>query len=534
MLIEYIKENKLYKTSMSNEDLEIIINDYNNNYKCDVIVKNDITLNKAIISLNNFINSNDLYFLNGYQSWTDTHLTNMEMVEKNILKMPKFITEKFGMLDYGDAKFYEYNKNKLHGYDLFYIKGNKNDFFYNLNYKQAYLIFEIIKNTKVLNLISDVKDKTLKTGETFTIFNYKYFDNYSSGLANFKKDFVSQSNKKILGYSSWYNYYQNINEEIILKDLEALDNRFDLFQIDDGYETFVGDWLDIDSKKFKNGLEEIVNKIHKKGMLAGIWLAPFVCETNSRLFKEHNDWIKKYPDGSLVKGGGNWSSFYALDLEKNEVREYITNCLNRYMDLGFDYFKLDFIYAASIVNNKNKTKAETQRESYEFLRSILKNKLILGCGNSLFSSSNIFDYSRVGCDTSLIFDDIWYMKHFHRERNSTKHTIVDTITRSIFDNALFLNDPDSFILRDENNKLSKAQKNALITINAIFGSILMTSDNIKTYDKEKNEILDNALNIFYNATNKYFDVKNNIYTIHYTLLNKEYIIKYDSKKGILL
>ena len=204
------------------------------------------------------------------------------------------------------------------------------------------------------------------------------------------------------------------------------------------------------------------------------------------------------------------------------------------MDLGFDYFKLDFIYAASIVNNKNKTKAETQRESYEFLRSILKNKLILGCGNSLFSSSNIFDYSRVGCDTSLIFDDIWYMKHFHRERNSTKHTIVDTITRSIFDNALFLNDPDSFILRDENNKLSKAQKNALITINAIFGSILMTSDNIKTYDREKNEILDNALNIFYNATNKYFDVKNNIYTIHYTLLNKEYIIKYDSKKGILL
>ena len=36
---------------------------------------------------------------------------------------------------------------------------------------------------------------------------------------------------------------QDINEKIILRDLDALDSRFELFQIDDGYETFVGDWL---------------------------------------------------------------------------------------------------------------------------------------------------------------------------------------------------------------------------------------------------------------------------------------------------
>ncbi len=534
MLLEYIKENKIYKTESSNEDLEIIIDCATNNFKYSIISKTNITLISATILKENIINSKDLYFLNGYQSWTDTHLTNINFVEKNILKMPKFITEKFGMRDYGDAKFYNYKKNKLHSYDLFYIKGSRNDFFYNLNYKNAYLIFEINKKTKTLNLISDIKGKVLKKDESFILFNFKYFDTYELGLSSFKEDFKSSKNKKILGYSSWYNYYQNINEDIILNDLEALDNRFDLFQIDDGYETFVGDWLDIDSNKFKHGLSSIVEKIHQKGMLAGIWLAPFVCETNSKLFKNHNDWIKKYPDGSLVKGGGNWSSFFALDLEKSEVKEYISSCLKYYIDLGFDYFKLDFIYAGSIVNNKGKTKAETQRESYEFLRMILKNKLILGCGNNLFSSANIFDYSRVGCDTSLIFDDFWYMRHFHRERNSTKHTIVDTITRSIFDDVLFLNDPDSFILRDENNKLSFSQKIALITINAIFGSILMTSDNIKTYDKEKNKVLDNALDIFYNATNKYYEVKNNIYTIYYTLQDREFVIKYDSKKGILL
>ena len=43
--------------------------------------------------------------------------------------------------------------------------------------------------------------------------------------------------KKLFGYTSWYNYYQNINESIILRDLDALDSRFELFQIDAATET---------------------------------------------------------------------------------------------------------------------------------------------------------------------------------------------------------------------------------------------------------------------------------------------------------
>ncbi len=534
MIFKYIKEGKVFETENSNSDVEIVTSNTTNHVYVKVIAKTNIELLDVVLSFENIIYDKDFYFLNGYQSWTDTHLTNIKFVEKDILKMPKLITQKFGLLDYGDSKFYEYNKNILHGYDLFYSIGNKECFFYNLNFTKAYLIFEINKKDKLLNLISNTQGKILSNGESFVVFDFKNFNNYNEGLENFKKDFVSRSNKKILGYSSWYNYYQNINEEIISQDLDSLDSRFDLFQIDDGFETFVGDWLDIDKNKFPNGLNAVMNKIHDKNMLAGIWLAPFVCETNSKLFKEHNDWIKRNKDGSLVTSGGNWSSHYALDLEKTEVREYIKKCLEYYMGLGFDYFKLDFIYAASIVKNKGKTRAETQRESYEFLRNILKDKLILGCGNSLFSSTNLFDYSRVGCDTSLKFDDVWYMKYLHRERNSTKNTIVDTITRSIFNERLFLNDPDSFILRDTNNDLSNEQKVALITINAIFGSILMTSDNIKTYDNDKQQILEEALNIFKNAYNKSYEINGSIYTITYYIDNKKYTIKYNAKKGVLL
>jgi alpha-galactosidase len=43
------------------------------------------------------------------------------------------------------------------------------------------------------------------------------------------------------GYTSWYNYFQNITEDIILRDLDGLDpykDQVNIFQIDDGYETY--------------------------------------------------------------------------------------------------------------------------------------------------------------------------------------------------------------------------------------------------------------------------------------------------------
>jgi len=79
----------------------------------------------------------------------------------------------------------------------------------------------------------------------------------------------------------------------------------------------------VDEKKFPHDLEPIVEKIHKKGYKAGIWLAPFVAETKSKLFQEHPEFFKTNK-GKPIKAGGNWSGFYALDLEKEDVENMHT------------------------------------------------------------------------------------------------------------------------------------------------------------------------------------------------------------------
>ena len=535
MQIYYLKNNKKMKTSVSNKDMEVLSSIENNRHVVKIKALEDITLLKADHYLNHRVTRKDRYFLNGYQSWTDTSEFYLCKRLRNIKKSPHLIVKQFAMDKYGDSNFYRYSIRKSHGYDVFYSKGQYESFIYSLNYENAYLIIELIKDhKKIIHLVSDVKGITLKKGEELIVFDYKFFDSYELGLKNYQIDFPKINVEKIFGYTSWYNYYQNINEEIILRDLAALDNRFNVFQIDDGYETFVGDWLDIDPQKFPNGLKVIVEKIKEKGFKAGIWLAPFAVETNSKTFKEHQDWLVKDKKGRPVKTGGNWSGFYALDIYNQEVRDYIKKCLIYYMDMGFAFFKLDFLYASALMPVKGKSRCQVQLEAYRLLRDILKDKIILGCGANIINSYKAFDYLRIGPDVSLKFDDVAFMRLFHRERISTKVTLQNTIYRSLFNNHLFGNDPDVFLLRDDNIELSKEQKYALTKINALFGSVLMTSDNIATYDEYQKGVLTEALDLFKNAkVLSASRINKKEIAISYELNGKKVNMVYNTKKGVL-
>jgi len=49
----------------------------------------------------------------------------------------------------------------------------------------------------------------------------------------------------------------------------------------------------------------------------------------------------------------------------------------------------------------------------------------------------------------------------------------------------FQNDPDVFILRKENNKLSPTQQYSILLINTLLGNLLFTSDFVGDYDEEQ-------------------------------------------------
>lgn len=535
MKLFYQLANEKKETSLSNDDLDLTLEQFEEQCIVKVKAKQDLTLLNAVIEEPYEFLDNDLAFLNGYSAWTYTHQVDNKFKELNIYKkFPKFIFKMIPGDRYGDYSFYKYSKHCIHGFDLLYVKGNNPLYVLSNNYKNAYLIIELDKKANLVRLYSDIENVHLKKNEEFVIFDYVKFNTYEKGDEYFSKKYPLLNKQKILGYTSWYNYYQDINEGIINRDLDALDNRFNMFQIDDGYETYVGDWLDVDQKKFPNGLKPIVDKIHQKGLKAGLWLAPFIAEPDSKLFKTRPDLFRKDKNGKLIKSGIGWSGQYLLDIENEETVKYITTALKHYMDMGFDFFKLDFLYALNL-GTYNCSRAMISQKGYELLRSILKDKLILGCGAMPFNSISNFDYIRVGPDLTLdynggIFDKIKPCNEYP----STRITLQNTIFRSFMSQRLFGNDPDVFLLRDENTKMSFEQRKAVTIINALFGDLLMCSDNISTYLDNQKDVLAEALNIFRNATNKKYELRGNLVHIDYDLNNKHHSFDFDIKKGVLV
>ena len=62
------------------------------------------------------------------------------------------------------------------------------------------------------------------------------------------------------------------------------------FQLDVGYCTSIGDWLE-PSERFPEGLEEAFQEIKKAGYIPGIWVGAFMVGNRSRLYGEHPDWV---------------------------------------------------------------------------------------------------------------------------------------------------------------------------------------------------------------------------------------------------
>lgn len=474
---------------------KVILNEttFSDRYSLTVTAEEDALLHHIAVELSFDYKKDDRFFVNGYQSWTYSPERGVKDPYKRPLRCcPKFLDKKFGFSKYGDAHFCKVKDSAkiAHGYTYAYVRRDENYYlFASLDEKNGFTRIILDVSKKTVTFEKDCAGKALKKNEEYTAldlyFGYgkenEVFDSWFEKLG-----IHALTTKKATGYTSWYNCYQNISEKQILADLEGMRHlpvTPTIFQIDDGFEPFVGDWLTVDAKKFPGGLEPIVKKISDDGFIPGIWLAPFVCETKSDLYKKHPNWLLRDENGSPVYCGSNWSGAWALDTLNAEVRDYIAQTVGMYRQMGFKLFKLDFLYAACMIPHDGKTRGELMEDAAALLRKVCGDCAIIGCGVPLCAAFGKMEYCRIGPDVSLDYDDKPFMRLFHAERNSTKHTVINTVYRRQLSGRAFLNDPDVFILRTENTTLTGEQKDLLATVNALFGGVLFTSDEFSKYSE---------------------------------------------------
>ncbi len=528
------------KGGYSSERFDLVDEGGEDAVKIVIYPHEEMKIELAELIYDHYFENKERFFGNGFQSWTSSREYKKGDVQYGLRSLSKLpIARDFSGAS-GDYRFCEYGRDLYHGFSYCYFRiDEKVELVGSLNERTGYTVFYADMRENVFVAKKDVEGLTIASD--YRLFDLvrcqggydKVFDEYFALYPRKNTGRVDH----LAGYTSWYNYYQNINEEIILRDLNGLKRAGDsanIFQIDDGYETKVGDW-DIDEKKFPNGLKPIVDKIHEQGLKAGLWFAPFAAQFNADIVKAHPDWLVGDKHNRKLVSGAAWGGFFALDFEKEEVRDYIKAYFDKVFDeWGFDMVKLDFLYAAAILPRNNKTRGQLMCEAMDFLRECCRDKIILGCGVPLAPAFGVVDACRISCDVENTFKEKFYVKVTNQEIISAKMAMVNSVYRRHLNGRIWANDPDVFFLRDGGMKkagYTMQQKRLLATVNHMFGNVLFVSDDIGEYDSEKMEILLDAYKKFDGKIISAENIAPEIIKVVFDEGGKKQMLVFDDVKG---
>ena len=303
------------------------------------------------------------------------------------------------------------------------------------------------------------------------------------------------------GWCSWYHYWQGVTEEVVLANLRELGRRrdelpLDYVQIDDGWQAEIGDWLDV-NEMFPRGLKWLADRIHEAGFRAGLWLAPFLMGDKSRLWQDHPEWAVEYRPAKPFIAMQNWGQdCYALDLTRPEVIEWLITVFRTVCEeWGFDYVKIDFVYAGAVDGirlHPEVTRAQAYRSGLEAIRDAVGERFILGCGNPMGASVALVDGARISPDVAPFWKPPGEARDPERSRMSEPsalNAIRNTITRWWMHGRLWQNDPDCLLLRDSETGLTPDEVQTLATVIAMSGGMVLDSDDLTQISDERREWL---------------------------------------------
>ena len=145
--------------------------------------------------------------------------------------------------------------------------------------------------------------------------------------------------------NNWEDTYFDFNSEKIKAIIdEAKELGIEMFVLDDGWfgkrdadNSSLGDWFEYEGK-LTNGLREIADYAHSKGVKFGLWFEPEMISVDSELYRTHSDFLMQEP-GRMPSAS---RSQHVLDFTRLDVRQTIEKQMRKILDtIPLDYIKWD-------------------------------------------------------------------------------------------------------------------------------------------------------------------------------------------------
>jgi alpha-galactosidase len=258
-------------------------------------------------------------------------------------------------------------------------------------------------------------------------------------------------------------------------------------QIDDGYQSAMGDWLDTGAA-FGGDLLAVLKQIRQRGFEPAIWVAPFIAEEKSRVFQQHPDWFIKDAAGAPLRsdrvtfGGWRHGPWYALDGTHPEVQRHF-EALFRTMrrEWGCTYFKLDANFWGAMhggrFHDARATRIEAYRRGMEAILRGAEDSFILGCNHPIWASFGLIHGSRSSGDIK-------------RRWETFAKTARENLSRNWQNGRLWWNDPDAILLTGD---LSDDEYKFHATLVLATGGMVLSGDDLTTITPARLEMLKKLL-----------------------------------------
>jgi alpha-galactosidase len=310
----------------------------------------------------------------------------------------------------------------------------------------------------------------------------------------------------VAGWCSWYQFFGAVSETDVLRNLEALAAARDeipveFVQIDDGYQRATGDWL-ATNERFPSGLASLASSIRAAGFTPGIWTAPFCAVAASDPVRDRPEWLLRSGDepfrGVLHPGWAEDGAVYVLDPTVPAVADHLRGVFRGLSELGFRYFKLDFLYTAAMqadAADAGVGRAARLRRGLDAIREGAGDEaFLLGCGCPLGAAVGVVDGMRVGPDVAprWLSDPALRIPGLEETLPATRSAVRNVLARAWMHRRLWLNDPDCLVARSQ-TELSDAEVRTLATAIAATGGMFAFSDDLPSLAPERRGLVRDTL-----------------------------------------
>ena len=248
------------------------------------------------------------------------------------------------------------------------------------------------------------------------------------------------------GWCSWYWYRDAVTEADVDANLAAADRLalpIRVFQLDDGYQGEIGDWLD--QKDRFDPIRELADRIRDSGREAGLWTAPLLVGTNSRVAREHPDWLVR----GAVAAARHWDQeIRVLDVTHPGARDHLVDVFRTLRAWGFTYHKLDFLYGGALEGGRHADVSgiAAYREGLRLIRDAVgSDATLLGCGAPLLPSVGLVDAMRISPDVAPQYQP----ESGDLSQPSVRAALAAGRARAWMHGRLWVNDPDCLLARSD-------------------------------------------------------------------------------------